>query len=273
MDDVLGYAGKRVVVTGAASGMGLATAALLVELGAEVHTVDLRRPEVTSLASFSETDLRDPRRIDATVSRIGGVVDALFNCAGLPNDFPALDVVLVNFCGLRHLTEGVIPLMVDGGAIASVASVAGMGWLANLATVLELVRTPDFESARAWCEADPRRIANAYGVSKEAINAYTADRCVDLAARGLRINCLNPGPTDTPMMSHFETANGVEFMRGFPKPIGRMSTPEEQAWPLVFLNSGRASYVTGTALFADGGFTGALYTGRIDTSRLVPGSR
>jgi NAD(P)-dependent dehydrogenase (short-subunit alcohol dehydrogenase family) len=162
--------------------------------------------------------------------------------------------------------------MVEGGAIASIASVAGMGWLANLATVLELVRTPDFEAARAWCEADPRRIANAYGISKEAINAYTADRCVELAERGLRINCLNPGPTDTPMMPHFEAANGVEFMRDFPKPIGRNSSPEEQAWPLLFLNSPRASYVTGTALFADGGFTGALHTGHLDVTLLVPPS-
>jgi NAD(P)-dependent dehydrogenase (short-subunit alcohol dehydrogenase family) len=60
--DVLGYEGKRVIVTGAASGMGAATAEILVELGAEVHAIDIKKPEVTGLASFTETDLREPAR-------------------------------------------------------------------------------------------------------------------------------------------------------------------------------------------------------------------
>jgi NAD(P)-dependent dehydrogenase (short-subunit alcohol dehydrogenase family) len=250
VDDVLGYAGRRVIVTGAASGVGLAVAGLLVELGAEVHTVDLRRPELAGIASYSETDLRDPRRIDATVARIGGVLNGLFNCAEPPSDLPALDVVLVGFCGPRHLTEAVVPLMVEGAAIASVASVAGTGWLARAATVLELVRTPDFEAARTWCEAEPVRITDADGIADEAINAYTADRCVDLAERGLRINCLNRGPTDAPPP--------------------HAATHEAQAWPLIFLNSPRASHVTGTALSADGGLTGALATGRVEVSLPAP---
>ena len=60
MQDVLGYAGKRVIVSGAASGMGAATAELLVELGAEVHAIDIKKPDVSGLASFTETDLREP---------------------------------------------------------------------------------------------------------------------------------------------------------------------------------------------------------------------
>jgi len=270
MEDVLGYEGRRVIVTGAASGMGEAVAQILVDLGAEVHALDLREPSIPGLASFTQCDLRDPAAIDASVARIGAIVNGLFNCAGLPNTFPDLDVMLVNFCGLRHLTEAVVPHMPEGSAIASIASVAGIAWLQNMATVLELVTTPDFASARTWCEADPARIANAYGLSKEAINAYTAWRCVPLAKDGIRINCLNPGPTDTAMMPHFEQAMGKAYMDDFPKPLGRNSRPEEQAWPLVFLNSPRASYVTGIALFADGGFTGGLYTGQIDPSVLMP---
>jgi NAD(P)-dependent dehydrogenase (short-subunit alcohol dehydrogenase family) len=270
MDDVLGYAGRRVIVTGAASGMGAATAKLLVDLGAEVHAVDVRRPEQPSLASFTETDLRDPAQIEAAVDKIGGVVNALFNCAGLPNTFPDLDVMLVNFCGLRHLTERVVPLMIEGSAVASIASVAGMAWLANTETVMEFLATPDFAAAREWCEVNADRVRNGYEFSKQAINGYTAARAVPFAELGVRINCVNPGPTDTPMMPHFEQAMGKAYMDNFPKPVGRNARPEEQAWPLVFLNCPRASYITGTALFVDGGFTGGLFTGQVDASVLLP---
>jgi NAD(P)-dependent dehydrogenase (short-subunit alcohol dehydrogenase family) len=270
MNDVLGYSGKRCIVTGAASGMGAATAVILAALGAEVHAVDIKPPDVVGLASTSVCDLREPHEIAATVRRIGGIVNNLFNCAGLPNDFPPLDVMLVNWCGLRTITEAVIPLMVEGAAIASIASVAGMAWQGNQELLRDLLAQPDFAAARAWCEAHPEPLANAYGLSKEAINMYTASRAIELCELGIRMNCLNPGPTDTPMMPHFEDANGRDFMRNFPKPIGRNSTPDEQAWPLVFLGSPRASYVTGASLFADGGFTGALFTGQIDFNLLMP---
>jgi len=273
MENVLGYAGKRVIVSGAASGMGAATTALLMELGAEVHAVDIKKPEMTGLASFTETDLREPAEIDAAVRRIGKIVDCLFNCAGLPNTFSNLDVMLVNFCGLRHLTEAVIPNMVEGGAIASIASSAGIGWLMNMDVLGALLATPDFAAARAWCEEHPREIVNGYGVSKEAINAYTAMRSFTLAPLGIRINCLNPGPTDTPMMPHFEEAVGKDFMANFPKPLwGRNARPEEQAWPLLFLNSPRSSFVTGVQFDADAGFKAGMFTGQIDPSAIIPDS-
>jgi len=270
--DVLGYEGKRIIVSGAASGMGAATTAILVDLGAEVHALDIKKPDMSGLASFTECDLRDPEQIDAAINRIGKIVNNLFNCAGLPNTFPGLDVMLVNFCGLRHLTEQVIPMMPEGSAIASISSTAGIGWIPNLPTLLPLITSADFAAARAWCEEDPARIANAYGTSKEAINAYTAYRSHALAQQGIRINCLNPGPTDTPMMPEFEKANGKAFMDNFPIPLGRHATAAEQAWPLVFLGSPRASFVTGIALDADGGFVGSLYTGQVDFDLRMPPS-
>jgi NAD(P)-dependent dehydrogenase (short-subunit alcohol dehydrogenase family) len=270
VEDALRYEGKRVIVTGAASGMGAATARILVELGAEVHAIDIKAPEVGGLASFTECDLRDPDMVAATATKIGTVVNALFNCAGLPNTFPDLDVMLVNFCGLRHLTEAVIPLMIEGSAIASIASTAGIGWMQNLTTLTELLATPDFAAARAWCDAHPRQLANAYGLSKEAINAYTAFRSYPLAAEGIRINCVNPGPTDTPMMPEFEKAVGKRYMDEFPVPLGRHAVADEQAWPMVFLNSPRASFVTGLQFDADGGFKGGLFTGQIDPTVLMP---
>lgn len=269
-NDVLRYEGKRVVVTGAASGMGAATAQILVDLGAEVHSIDIKKPDITGLASFTECDLRDPDQIDTAVRRIGKVVNALFNCAGLPNTFADLDVMLVNFCGLRQLTEAVVPNMPEGSAIACVASTAGIGWMQNMALLSDLLATPDFAAARAWCEAHPKDLANAYGLSKEAINAYTALRSFTLAPLGIRINCVNPGPTDTPMMPEFEKAVGKKYMDEFPVPLGRHAVAEEQAWPLVFLNCPRASYITGHQLDVDGGFKGGLFTGQIDPRVLMP---
>ena len=224
MRDVLGYEGKRVIVTGAASGMGAATAAILVDLGVEVHALDIKKPDVTGLASYTECDLRDPDQIDAAVDRIGKIVNALFNCAGLPNSFPDLDVMLVNFCGLRHLTEALAANMIEGSAVGSIASTEGIDWPRNMETLGPLLGTPDFPAARAWCDSHPTELADAYRLSKEAINAYTAIRSDELAAAGIRINCFNPGPTDTLM------------------------SPEGLAWPLVFLNSPRASSLTGVQL-------------------------
>jgi NAD(P)-dependent dehydrogenase (short-subunit alcohol dehydrogenase family) len=243
---------------------------LLIELGAEVHAVDIK-PDMSGLASFTETDLREPGEIDAAVRRIGKIVDCLFNCAGLPNTFSNLDVMLVNFCGLRHLTEAASPNTVEGGAIASIASSAGIGWLMNMDVLGALLATPDFAAARAWCEEHPKAIVNRYGVSKEAINAYTSMRSFTLAPLGIRINCLNPGPTDTPMMPHF--AVGKDFMANFPKPLwGRNARPEEQAWPLLFLNSPRSSFVTGVQFDADAGFKAGMFTGQIDPSAIIPDS-
>jgi NAD(P)-dependent dehydrogenase (short-subunit alcohol dehydrogenase family) len=270
MKDVLQYEGKRVIVTGAASGMGAATAEILVELGAEVHAIDIKKPAVTGLASFSQVDLREPEQIDDAVAKIGKIVNALFNCAGLPNTFPNLDVMLVNFCGLRAVTEAVVPLMIDGSAIASIASSAGIGWMQNMGTLFELLGTPDYAAARAWCDAHPKELQNAYGFSKEAINAYTAGRSFPLAQQGIRINCVNPGPTDTPMMPEFEKAVGKKYMDDFPVPLGRHAVAEEQAWPMVFLNSTRCSFVTGLQFDADGGFKGGLFTGQIDPAVLMP---
>ena len=217
MDNVLQYAGKRVIITGAASGVGVLTAQILVDLGAEVHTIDTKKPDVTGLASFTECDLREPDQITAAVDRIGKVVNALFNCAQPPPTFSNLDVMLVKFCGLRHLTERVIPNLVEGAAIASVASTAGTNWLERLQTLTPLLETEDFAAARSWCEGHSDEITDAFSTSSAAITAYTARRAAALAKQGIRINCVATGG----------------------------AVAEAHAWPLLLLNSPRASLVTG----------------------------
>jgi NAD(P)-dependent dehydrogenase (short-subunit alcohol dehydrogenase family) len=263
MDDVLRYEGKRVVVTGCASGMGAAAAKILSELGAQVVGLDLRKSE--GLAKFVPVDLRSRESIDEAVATIGGPVDAIFSVAGLPGPpFSDIDTVLVNFVGARHLIESLVPVMPAGSAVVCVASNAGLGWQQEISDLLEVTSSTDFGAGLAWCEANPDRIVGGYAISKKLINAWVASRAVDLIKQGIRLNCTNPGPTDTAMMGSFEEQVGKEIIDAFVGPSGRRSTPEEQAWPLVFLNSPRCSYVTGEAMHTDAGFLGAMITGRLE---------
>jgi NAD(P)-dependent dehydrogenase (short-subunit alcohol dehydrogenase family) len=261
MRDILGYAGKRVVVSGASSGMGAAAARTLVDLGAKVHALDLR-PIETKVEQALEVDLRRRDSIDGAVRQLPAHVDALFNCAGLPGPpFSNLDTMLVNFAGLRHLTEALLPRIPKGGAIASITSVAGMGFRKNLENVKGLCGTKDFDEARAWCEAHPDK-ANGYLFSKQCIIWYTMQRAVELVARGIRMNCLSPAPTDTPMLPAFHAQATRDFIdKHFLAPIGRNATPEEMAEPLVLLNSDAARFVSGVNLFVDWGYLASIEVG------------
>ncbi|MEO6091564.1 MAG: coniferyl-alcohol dehydrogenase [Novosphingobium sp.] len=268
MTDILGYAGKRVIVTGCFSGMGAATARILLDLGAEVHGIDYQ-PATLPLASFTNVDLRDPASIEAGVAQIGGKVDALFNCAGLPNSFPAMDVMKVNFLGTRHLTEQVVPLMGEGGAIVSIASNGGLGWSRNLAKNMELITTEGFAAGLAWCESNQDTVGGGYAFSKENVIVWTQFIGTRLIKQGIRINCTLPGPTQTPMMGEFHQASGKDMVDAMIGPLGRYSTPEEQAGPLVLLNSDLGGVVNGIVLPVDGGFMGGLGTGQVDLSMMM----
>lgn len=268
--DVLGYEGKKVVVTGAASGMGAATAQALVELDAVVIGVDVAPIDV-AVKTALEVDLREKRSIDAAVAAIGGPVDAVFSIAGVPGPpFSDIDTLLVNFVGARHLIESLVPAMPSGSAVACVASIGGIGWQEGLADLMPLVRTEGFDAGLAWLDANPEAIVGNYMFSKQVMNAWVAWRAGTLLpAHGIRLNCTNPGPTDTGMMPAFEAQFGAEVVDGLLGPARCRSTSEEQAWPLIFLNSPRASYITGEALMTDAGFLGAVTTGALDAE--LPG--
>jgi NAD(P)-dependent dehydrogenase (short-subunit alcohol dehydrogenase family) len=262
-EDVLQYEGKRVVVTGCASGMGAATAQILVDLGADVIGLDVKPTEVP-VKTFIQVDLKDKQSIDDAVAAIDEPVHAVFSVAGLPGPpFSDLDTVLVNFVGARHLIESLVPKMPKGSAVACVASNAGLGWQQELPDLLPLVTTAGFDEGKAWCEANPTKIAQGYLPSKKLLNAWVAWRGPSLLDSGIRLNNTNPGPTDTAMMPTFEEQSGKDLIDAFIGPSNRRSTAEEQAWPLVFLNSPRSSYIAGEALHVDGGFLGAMVTGQI----------
>lgn len=263
MIDILQYQGKVCVVTGAASGMGGACASILTELGAEVVGLDVQDVNVPVKESM-KLDLMREESIDEVVARLPDRIDRLFNCAGVPGAprFSALDTMVVNFVGLRHLTEAVLPRLPRGGAVASITSVAGMGYQKNIEKVKELLAIEDFSQARAWCEANPET-ANGYLFSKQMIIGYTEARATVLAEREVRINCLSPAPTDTPMMPAFYEAAPKEFMdEHFQAPVGRNATPEEMAEPLILLNSDAARFVSGHNLFVDYGYAGSVHMGQ-----------
>jgi NAD(P)-dependent dehydrogenase (short-subunit alcohol dehydrogenase family) len=270
MASVWSYEGKRVLVSGGGgAGMGAAAVRDLVELGAEVHVFDLKEPPV-DVASFRTVDLRDPSSIADAVAALGGPVHGLFNCAGLPGPpFSGLDTMLVNFVAARHLTGLVAPLMPEGSAVVTISSAGAYGWENSMGQVAELIATPGYEEARAWCEEHPKEVGEGYLLSKQAIIVWTLHAALDLAPKGIRVNSTSPGPTATPMMPSFENYMGKDFMDRFPKPLwGRNSTAEEQGHVVVFLNSEAANYITGTNVYADGGFSAGMLTSRLDFSAL-----
>jgi NAD(P)-dependent dehydrogenase (short-subunit alcohol dehydrogenase family) len=263
------YDGKRVSIVGCASGMGEATARELVRLGAEVHGADVRTSPV-ELSSFVTCDLTDPDSIGEAVETIGGTVDAVFNCAGLPGArFPALDVMKANFMGTRLWTELWVPRMPQGGAIVSISSTVAFRYADRLPVSLALVAQEGFEAGVSWCQENADVVGDGYGFSKEALIAWTMASAAALAPKGIRINCTSPAPTQTPMMEIFEEHNNARAIDVFALPVGRRSTSEEQAYPLVFLNSDAAGYISGHNLVVDGGFSGSVETGRLDVMHLV----
>lgn len=248
----LSYDGNRVIVTGAASGIGAATTELVVGLGAEVHAVDLRESPVHGVARGHPVDLSDDAQIEDLVGAIGGEIDALFNCAGVPGTFDPQQILAVNFIGMRQLTETVIPRMPSGSAICCVGSTSDVSWQRHIGLLTELLETPDTDAARAWGIENLARGGYPYDFSKEAVNAYVARRGVTAIGLGIRLNAINPGGTKTAATPDFtkvmkEKDGGIEMLRNYPRLLGRLAEPVEQAWTMVFLNSPLASFVNGTS--------------------------
>jgi NAD(P)-dependent dehydrogenase (short-subunit alcohol dehydrogenase family) len=257
------YDGRRVLVVGGATGMGAAAAKLVAALGGEAVVMDFA-PVEYPVAAAIKVDLQDRAGIDAALDQLGGPVDALFSAAGIAGG-PGL--MKVNFIAHRHMMEQLVAqgLLTSGAAICMISSVAGLGWQANLPMLHDFLSTPDYESADAWVAAHEG--SNSYTFSKQAMNAYVAAQAYPLMCRGVRINAICPGPTDTPLA---QANSWLGFGQDYREATGAPGLqPEQMANAMVFLNSKAASGISGVNLLVDSGHVMSSIAGSFEPGRPV----
>jgi NAD(P)-dependent dehydrogenase (short-subunit alcohol dehydrogenase family) len=243
--------GRRWLITGAASGIGRAASALFAHEGAALLLADLDadRGQQTAddivagggRALFVACDVtkeKDCAQAVAKAVEAFGGLDGLLNCAGIVvrrsvTELEEADwdrVMDVNAKSVYLMSKHAIPAMPTGASIINL----GSGW--------GLVGGPQ---------------AVAYCASKGAVVLLTKAMAIDLGPRSIRVNCLCPGDTDTPMLRQEAQQLGVgeaEFLRqSARRPLGRIGTPEEIARAALFLASDASSYMTGAVLLVDGG--------------------
>lgn len=248
------FQGRTVVVTGAASGIGEATAAAFAREGASVVVVDRDRERAAQVAArlTSQGGRALPVACDVTLAedcdaavadavRWGGKLDVLVNNAGIGHSGGVLDtdectwdrVMDVNVKGVFLMSRAALPAMqaTGSGCIVNTASIAGIRGL-------------------------PERAV--YTASKFAVVGLTKAMALDHVKQGIRVNCVCPGTTETPWIAE-RLAEAVDpaVTRAAlvaRQPMGRLGLPVEIAAAILFLASDESSFTTGTALLVDGGF-------------------
>jgi NAD(P)-dependent dehydrogenase (short-subunit alcohol dehydrogenase family) len=248
-EDAMGrLEGKIAVITGANSGIGLASAKRFVAEGAHVYITGRRQDELDKAVAAigagvtavhgDVSHLGDLDRLFATVRAERGRIDVLFANAGLGAAAPigaiteaSFDLVFdVNVKGTLFTVQKALPLMQAGGSIILTGSTTGsMG-------------TPAF---------------SVYSATKAAIRNFARSWALDLKGAGIRVNVLSPGPTETPGLLNGLARSGRQdaMIAGLiaQTPIGRMGLPEETAAVALFLASDDSSFMTGSEVFVDGG--------------------
>jgi NAD(P)-dependent dehydrogenase (short-subunit alcohol dehydrogenase family) len=255
--DAFRFDGKRVLVVGGATGMGAAAAELAVDAGADVVVMDHAEVKLTGVKTI-HLNLAEQASIDAAVDECGGPIHALLACAGVADGTPGIE--RINFIGHRHLIDRAIAagMLERGSSIGFISSAAGLGWEANLEELQQLLDTPDFDAAVAWVAEHQK--AN-YMATKQAICAYVASQAFPMLKRGIRINAICPGPTDTPLAQANKDV-WLAFGADYRQETGvQASTPLEQAYPLLFLCSDAAAGINGITLITDAGYMMSGITG------------
>jgi len=240
------FNGAVAIVTGGASGLGAATAALLVERGARVAVLD-RAPEGVGSSQFGVAcDITDPRQVEtavaAVVERFGGL-DIVVNNAGIgaAGDVAANEddewrrVLDVNVVGIARVSRAALPHLRRSSRAAIV----------NTCSVVAVVGVPN----RAL-----------YSASKGAVAALTLAMAADHVREGVRVNAVTPGTADTPWVGRLldaaEDSEAAAAALRARQPMGRLVSAEEVAHAIVYLASPLSSSTTGTLLAVDGGMAG-----------------
>jgi NAD(P)-dependent dehydrogenase (short-subunit alcohol dehydrogenase family) len=263
------YEGKRVVITGAYSGVGAALLELIAGLGVDhITVVDLKEPAGPANA-FVQADLSDESAVDRAVAAIDGPVHVLFNNAGVAGTMPALTVMAVNYLAVRRLTEGLRDRMPEGAAVAITASIAGTQWPSHLAEIQELLAVDGWDDSLAWIDAHPDLFADAYALSKECMQVYTMMSARDAQQRGLRVNSVCPSPIDTPLLPDFRETMSDKTIDWCIDQSGRVAQPRDIALVLAFLGSDASGFVNGVNLNVDLGFSAAMAMGQLDFGALM----
>ena len=238
-------AGKTALVTAAGQGMGNAAVRAFTREGARVIATDLKAETLGDLAQVPGVttrtlDVLDDAAVDQAVKEIGPV-DILFNCAGYVHQGNILECsardwdfsFALNVRSMFVMCKAMVPLMIanGGGTILNMASVVG---------------------AR---KSAPNRLA--YSSSKAAVEGFTRALAIDHVKQGIRVNCICPGTVDTPSLGDRISAfaDPAQARKEFVarQPMGRLATAEEIAETFVYMVSDESAFMTGHALFVDGG--------------------
>lgn len=248
--DAFRFDGKRVLVVGGATGMGAAAAELVRDAGAEVVVMDFADITLDGVQAI-HVNLAEEASIDAAIEQCGGPVHSIMACAGVADGTPGIE--RINFVGHRHLIEKMINLghLGRGGSVAFISSAAGLGWEANMDVIGGALATTDYESGAAWFQENGKAD---YYHTKQVVCAYVASQAFPMLKKGIRINAVCPGPTETPLALANEDT-WLAFGADYREAVGiSASTPKEQAGPLVFLCSDAAIAVNGITLITDAGY-------------------
>jgi NAD(P)-dependent dehydrogenase (short-subunit alcohol dehydrogenase family) len=201
--------------------------------------------------------MSETESIDSALAEAGGEFFALFSCAGVADGTPNIEKI--NFLGHRYMIDLLLEngALARGSAIGMISSAAGLGWENSLPEVLEYLDVTDFDEAAKWAQDHGKAD---YMFSKKAINGYVAREAFGLLKKGIRINAILPGPTDTPL-AQANKEMWLGFGADYRAAVGiEASTPLEQAYALVFLCSDAAAAITGTTMITDSGYFSAGMT-------------
>src|SRR3984957_19131008 len=254
--DAYRYDGKKALVVGGATGMGAAAAELLQSAGADVVVMDYAEVTLPG-ATAIHVNLAERDSIDAALDQLDGPVDALLSCAGVADGTPGIEKI--NFIGHRHIIDRLLAedRLPRGSAIGFISSAAGLGWEANLPRIKEYLATPDFDSAVDWIAANG---GADYMSTKQAMCAYVGLEALPLMKRGIRINAICPGPTDTPL-AQANKEMWLGFGADYRSEVGiQGATAAPPALPPAFLCSSAAAAISGITLVTDSGYFAAGVT-------------